>query len=265
MKYGEFFQIEIVHHYFLDEIADLILLPEAQTRRLLEKQHFLIKRTGKGIKVLIPEKEKNTILSGIESNDVFVFHVFPTSDSVLEFTDTSGFENDKMMLFTNERLGVDNVELVRSETVQEGKFKGFSAMARVEIKASEVITDINVTSPVYQVVFNSKSIKWKYYFLANPDDSNIVIDAKDEQLQFKELEIKEDDTSDQIITSLRLNFPDTKILVFESNTSIPSSNKPIKDIKLIQKDSVIQADSTLIKHLPNPKSSDQGIQIIKIK
>lgn len=264
MKYGEFFQIEIVHDYFLGQIADLILLPEAQTKRLLEKQRFLIKKTGKGIKVLIPENEENTVISGLEPNDVFVFHVFPTSDSVQEFTDTSEVENGKVMLFTNDGLGTENVELVKSETVQEGKFQGFPAIARVEIKASEVTTEINSISPVYQVVFNSKSIKWKYYFLANTDVTNIAIDTKDEQLQFNELEIK-DDTSDQIITSLRLNFPDTKILVFESNTSIPSSSKPIKDIKLVQKDSVIQADSTLIKHLPNPKSSDQGIQIIKIK
>lgn len=253
-----FFQIETEHPYFSGKPADLIVLPDNQTIKLLKNRHFFIKKTAKGIKVLLLMNEESKALPALEINDVLVFNVFPISDSVRELTDTSTVENGNMMLFSNEGSGMGNVGLVQSETLQKGMFRGFPAMARVEIKGSEVALGANVPPPLYRVLFNSKSIKWKYYLLSNPENTGIVIESRDEQLKFEQVEIK-DGISDEILTSLMSNFPDTQLLIYESGTAIPYMSKPIKDIKLMQNGEV------LIKHLPNPQLHDRGIQIIKIK
>jgi len=264
MKYQEFFSITIEHSYFSGGPADLIVYPEEKTRKLLEKQGFLLKRTGTGIKVLLPMRDNNRVFPVLTADDLFAFHVLPTSGTVREFTDISEIEEDNMILFTNEGLDIGTIELIKSETVKEEVFQNFPALAKIEIKGNQITTDVNGTPPVYKAIFDSKSIKWKYYLLSKSGATDIAVETRGDQLQFNELEIG-NNSLDPIITSLRLNFPDTKIAVFESSVAIPFSSKSIKDIKLIQRDSVTQTDSILMKHLPNPSIYDQGIQIIKIK
>ncbi|NHN24065.1 hypothetical protein FIA58_000110 [Flavobacterium jejuense] len=257
MRYRVFFQIEIVHPYFSTAAADLIILPDAQTTLFLSKQRFLIRRTINGIKILRAINENDEKLTAIEVENVFVFNIFPTSENVREFTDTSMVETGKMLLFSNEGLSKGNVELMKSKTFQEGKYQNFPAIARVEIKGGEIISQSNGSPHLYKALFQSRAIKWKYYFVSNSKTTDLAIATRDQQLKFTQLEIKED-FSDKIVQSLTLNFQDTKIIVFESNIDIPYSKTPIKNINLKQNGLI------LINHLPNPEVQDNGIQIIKI-
>ena len=256
MRYSVLFQIEIVHPYFLDATADLIILPDAQTAKLLASQRFSIKRTTNGILILKVVNEAVLSLPMIAAS-VFVFTVFPTSNNVKELTDTSMVESGNMFLFSNEKISKGSLALTKSETLQKGNYQNFPAMARVEIKGKEITSQPNGLPPIYKVPFQSKKIKWKYYFVSNSHRTAIGIEARDSPFDFNELAISED-TSDKIINSLRINFQQDQIVVFESSTAIPYTSKPKKNINLMQNGAV------LIKHLPNPTVEDQGIQIIKI-
>lgn len=256
MRYHVFFQIELVHPYFSGNVTDLIILPDAQTALLLSSQRFIIKKTTNGIMVLKVVDDEVLSLPMLEEA-VFVFSVFPTSDAVREFTDTSMVETGKMLLFSNKELSTGDLELTKSETLQKGKYQNFPAIARVEIKGGEITSQPNGSSLLYKAHFQSKAIKWRYYFVSNSKTTDLAIATRDQQLKFNPLEIKED-SSDQIVQSLLLHFQDTQIVVFESSIDIPYSKTPIKNINLIQNGSV------LINHLPNPEVQDYGIQIIKI-
>ncbi len=258
MKYQKFFSITIEHSYFTGETADLVLTPVVETEELLKRRGLLLKKTTTGIRCLVGIDKENTDFSEKIQNDVFAFYIFPTSDTVREFTDMSTVEEGKMMLFTNEKLHKKQVGLVASAIDQEGTCQGFPALAKVEIKGSEMQLEEDSMSFTYQIQFAAKAIQWKYYFISNTDDPNITLESRDEQISFNEMIISEN-TTDQIVTSLRLNFPNTQIKAFESKDLVPYSNKPIKNIKLIKNGDV------LMSHLPNPKEEQNGIQIIKIK
>lgn len=258
MKYQEFFSIGIEHSYFSGVAADLVLIPVPETEKLLKKRGLLLKKTATGIRCLVGIDEENTGFFEKIQNDVFAFYVFPISDTVREFTDMSKVKEGEMMFFTNEKLRKNQVELVASEIEQEGACQRFPALAKVEIKGSEMNSEGDGTSFTYQVQFTATAIKWKYYFISNTDDSTITLESRDEQISFNEMIIDENST-DQIITSMQLNFPNTQIKAFESNDLVPCTSKPIKNIKLIKNGDV------LINHLSNPKKEQNGIQIIKIK
>ncbi len=204
-----------------------------------------------------PGADQNEIVASRTPDHAFVFYVFPTSNNIREYTDTSGFEDGKMILFTNEGLESNTSLLSQSKKEQEGIYKGFPAMASIKIIEREVISSATISTPVYRAVFNTKSIKWKYYFVSSLSTSDITIKTKNEQLSFNKLKTEET-TSDQIVNALELNFPNHQIFAFESNNTIPYSDTPIKDIRLIQ------GDTIFIKHLPNPQTEDEGVQIIRI-
>ncbi|MEM8939140.1 MAG: hypothetical protein AAGC64_07325 [Bacteroidota bacterium] len=258
MRYREFFRIVISHQYFSDGLEDLVLVPQEQTSKALSKQHFLAKESENGINVLIPVNEEDKILPVINPDDVFAFNAFPTSEIFKEFTDVSAISNGKILFFTNEGLGAENQELVSSETAAGGTLCGFPAIAKIEIKVSEIDLSPRSPAPAYQVVFKSKSVKWRYYFVSNAGTTDLVVEDRNKHLTFNKLKIS-DYTSDQVAASLRANFQDAQLVIFESGTPIAYSDRAIKNIQLLINRNVA------IKHLPNPEVLDQGIQIIQIK
>ncbi len=257
MKYKEFFQIAIDHPYFSDDQVDLVLMPEESTLQFLRKQHFVVKNTAKGLKVLTPVDTEGNKLAVIKPEDALSFNVFPTTGNLDEITDTSMADNGKILFFTNKGLKNDSEELVVSKTTGDRILNGFTAIAKIKIELSKVNFDLDKVPPIYQVVFKPKSVKWKYYILSGTATTKLEIKDRGEQLIFREL-INQDDTPDTITTSLRLNFPDKQLFVFESSIAIDYSKRALKNIQLFQNENMI------IKHLSNPDIGDNGIQIIKI-
>ncbi|WP_299183387.1 hypothetical protein [uncultured Aquimarina sp.] len=257
MEYREFFDIEVIHPV-LSESNDVVLVPKNETRKHLSNLGFVVKKTKKGIKILAPMSRRNGDFPPLSEDDNFTFYIYPTSDVTQEVTDFSEIDEGNMILFSNQDLPENSQELVSSQVVKEGIFGGYPALGSIQIIGHK----INLTSleqPIkFKAVFGAKSIKWKYYFVSNTEDIDISLESRDNQISFNEVVVDENIT-DQIINSIQLNFPDTQVKIFESKDLVPYSNKPIKNIKLLQNGDV------LINHLPNPRAEQQGIQIIKIK
>ncbi|WP_405205111.1 hypothetical protein [Aquimarina sp. LLG6339-5] len=257
MEYREIFNIEVMHPVLL-ESKDLVLVPKNETNKYLNNLGFVVKKTGKGVKVLAPMSQKNGDFQPLSKDDNFTFFIYPTSDVTREVTDFSEIDEGHMISFSNQGLPENSQELVSSQVVKEGIFAGYPALGSIQIIGHK----INLTSleqPInFKAVFGAKSVKWKYYFVSNTEDIDVSLESRDNQISFNELVVDEN-TTDQIINSIQLNFPNTQVKIFESEDLVPYSNKPIKNIKLLQNGDV------LINHLPNPRVEQQGIQIIKIK
>ncbi|WP_024768092.1 hypothetical protein [Aquimarina macrocephali] len=258
MEYREFFQIEIIHPFFSDIPEDLVMVAENETKRHLDKRRFILKKTALGVKVLALFQEERNTFPVLSEDDIFTFYVYPTSDRISDIKDLSTIEKGNMISFTNQEQPIGSSELIATQIKQNGIFCGFPALAKIIIAGNKIKANVTKKSTKYTVIFKARSIRWKYYFVSNSEDSAITIESRNEQITFNEMVIDEN-TTDQIVTSLRLNFPDTRIKAFESRDLIPYSSNPIKNIKLIKNGDV------LISHLPNPQKGQNGIQIIKIK
>lgn len=257
MEYREIFNIEVFHPV-LSEPNDVVLVPKNETRKHLSNLGFVVKKTEKGIKILAPMSIRNDGFQPLSEDDNFTFYIYPTSDTTQEITDFSKIDEGHMISFSNQDLPENSQELVSGQVVKEGVFGGYPALGSIQIIGNK----INLTpleQPIkFKAVFGAKSVKWKYYFVSNTEDTDISLESRDNQISFNEVVVDEN-TTDQIINSIQFNFPNTRVKIFESKDLVPYSNKPIKNIKLLQNGDV------LINHLPNPRAEQQGIQIIKIK
>ncbi|WP_299259808.1 hypothetical protein [uncultured Aquimarina sp.] len=258
MKYQEFFSITIAHNYFSGIPEDLVLVAENETKTRLNNLGYILKKTTSGIKILTLVAQDSDTFISLGEDDIFTFYVYPTSVRIQEVTDLSEIENGNMLSFSNQEGQIGSTEMISTQVEQNGVLCGFPALASIVIAGNKINTNSSAPSTNYEILFKAKSVQWKYYFVSNTDDSTITLESRDEQISFNEM-VVDQNVSDQIITSLQLNFPNTRIRAFESRDSVPYSNQPIKNIKLIKNGDV------LMSHLPNPKIQQQGIQIIKIK
>ncbi|MCK8521009.1 hypothetical protein M0D21_05495 [Aquimarina sp. D1M17] len=258
MQYRNFFDIEIIHPCLSEIAKDIVLVPKNETRKHLNALGFIFKKTEKGIRVLAPISKGNESILPLNEDDNFTFYVYPTSYDTQEITDFSEIDEGNMISFSNQDSRENIKELIVGQAIQEGVFNGYSALANIVIKANLIDTSSPNAFVKFKAIFGAKSVKWKYYFVSNTKETDINLESRDNQISFNEIVVGEN-TTDQIINSIQLNFPDTQIKVFESKDLVPYSSVPIKNIKLLQDGDV------LISHLPNPRIEQQGVQIIKIK
>ena len=257
MKYKAYFQLEIAHQYYTSGKTNLAIIPDGPTLKLMQSQQLATKITPKGLKVLMPVDEEGNMLPQISQDATFAFNVFPTSDSLSEYTDNTSIAEGSAMLFTNEGLPKGTTELAESSTPGGERMKGVPVMAKANVKMDVFGPVTRDTTPVFKAEIKVKSMKWRYYFLTDKDIEKFTIEVRNTPITFSRLAIPEDGT-DQVAASLRSSFPDVAIAAFESDAPIAYSENPIKDIKLKHD------ENEVIKHLPNPIADNNGVQIIKI-
>lgn len=257
MMYKEFFRIEIDHQYFLSGgVADLTIVPNEHTLRFLKGQHFICAGTTNGVKVLIPINENGSTKPIFCADDVLIFNIFPTTSTFGLFTDLSDLSKGEIFRFTNEKLPEATSELVSSISVDNGSLNGFRITAKVEIHPTDALLSGTNLVP-YKVIFKARLVPWKYYLVSDKETTDLAVKDLGNQFVFNHVNIN-DDTSDQIGMSLRLNYPEANLLLFESDTPLVCSNQVLKNLQLLRDNEVI------IKHLPNPDIGDEAIKIIKI-
>lgn len=105
------------------------------------------------------------------------------------------------------------------------------------------------SGPIFQIQFEPRKATWKYYVISNLN--GLAISAP---FTFSDPEPPSDTLSDK----LKAMYPGATLTLFTSADTIEYKEKVIQDITL-KKNSII-----LVPHLPNPKPSENGIQIINI-
>lgn len=255
MIYRELFRIEIDHQYFSANGGDdFVIVPDGPTQALLKGLHFILKSTGKGLQVLIPTDENGNPKRTLDS--ALKFAVFPGSTTFHAITDTSGLAADEIFHFSNAGLPATESRLNSSESTESGSLNGFKMIAEVEIQPTAAL--LSSSEPVlYQVVFEAKSAKWKYYFVSDHETTDLEIVDIDERLVFNEVNW-DDDPTEKVGISLQSRFPEANLFLFESETPISESDQALKNLQLHRDGHVI------VKHLPNPDIGDAAMKIVKI-
>jgi hypothetical protein len=255
MNYREYFRIEIKHQYFATAgSADLTIVPDVRTLRLLQGQHIIFKSSGNELKILIPVDENGVAKSTLD--EALVLEIFPESSTFGSITDTSDLAEGEIYLFTNAGLPETASQLAVSPSPELGSRHGFPMIGRVEIEPTNALLT-RTKSVAYQAIFKAKSAKWKYYFVSDHETTDLSIVDADGNLVFGEVDLGIVPL-DQIGASIQENFPDTNLFLFESATPISDSDQALRNLQLFRDGNLI------IKHLPNPEAGDSAIKIIKI-
>ncbi len=257
MKYQELFGLEIINQYYEDDFQHVVIVPDDATTHFLSRPNLLTKTTKAGIIVWVKTPDEKEELTQVTSEETLRFTIFPVEASFSTFTDIQ-LPTGQVALFSNEALEVGEEVLKRSQTGGGEKLDGIPPVGKVELNLSKISSGEGAQTPYYQAVFPPRSTKWRYYLVANPGTTDLSIEDRGQQLEFNELDIPQDLT-DPIAYALRVNFPDTELVVFESTQSIAGTKKGIKNLQLLQNGHL------LIRHLPNPAPLNDGVKIIQIR
>ncbi|WP_075341987.1 hypothetical protein [Tenacibaculum agarivorans] len=207
MKYTALFQLKITHEYFSEVIEDIAIVLASETKRIFNSKQFLVKKNTDGIQVLVAEN--NTKL-----DYVFECYIVPTSDEIKGITKSPNVEDDEIVVYTNDSKGTETLHksiVKRKETIH---VKGYQPLGKVQIR-------IPKKSQTYQINLESRSIKWKYYFITD-GNKELSISSRNDEFAFVELS-----ELDHKISNLQSSFPEAQIKVFESENEISYTQKTI--------------------------------------
>ena len=241
MKYLEFFNLEIVHDYYINQrCPDFQIEPTDETKKLLRDCRCILKFFLNGVRLLIqvtegtPQKPFIPPPAGAE----FCFWLRLKNPDFCLFTDSAGFarlyRNTEIMPTPIEPLEpVHNPPKLR---LKPGVF------AEIKIKYDNLM-EMGKDAPTFQVRFNSLQAIWKYYIVSEKADKLTVEDEdKNNVIHF----IKSEGTPDPIADELTRQYPKMPILCFVSENSVSCQQAARTAIQLKRE------GETLIHALPNP-------------
>jgi len=137
---------------------------------------------------------------------------------------------------------------VRYETMPK---KDRDVFAQVEIFNNSSLPGVAGGPGEFQIVFQSKEVRWQYYLVADKNNVDFGIqDAGDAPVIFDASNRRDlnqnPDPADRIAVSLASQYPDMKRIRFGSDKSIPCQQQPRKSMRLfIGPDQILDV-------LPNP-------------
>lgn len=254
MRYKELFQITVKHPYYLDQWVDIEIYPDARTERLLKSLNVITKSTSSGFKVVAPVSTDGSFNGKLEELRACRFLMYPTHSSFIHVTELNTSADNEVLHFTNVGLLRSSHELKVGAITHSSSSNGFVAIGVMTIDTTGLIAKDGSVAPNYQLVFECQTVVWKYYFIHNTEDADFEISSREEQHSFSEMDLQ----SDSIGNTLKVKFPESYIIGFQSDQAIPYSRKPVKDLKLNQKISDYSIS------LPYPEIGRQGIQILNI-
>lgn len=254
MRYKELFQITVKHPYYGDHWKDIEIYPDSRTEKLMRTLKVFVKSMNSGFNVLAPVSEDNHFFKNLQKLRECKFLIYPSDSTFIQVTNLKTDVDGEILHFTNEGLMPESTQLKIESTVHQSKNKGYEAVGVITVDFMHMIEENKTHIPKYEVVFDSQAVVWKYYFIHNTEDADFEISSREQQPSFSQMHLE----SDAIAETLKVKFPESFIVGFQSDEAIPYSKKPVKDLKLNQKINDYSIG------LPNPEIGRQGIQILNI-
>lgn len=237
MKYRPFFNLEIVHDYYIDHrCPDFQIEPTSNTKKLLRDCQCVLKFFLNGVTVLthvtddVPAKPFIPPPAGA----AFCFRWRLKNPDFCLFTDSSGFAQRYANKPTTQ------IPMHQLEPVPDSSNLGLQRDALAEIKYNSA-TDVGEDVPTFQVRFKPLEAKWKYYIVTEKADA-LTVEDSDNVIRF----VASEATPDKIASELARQYPKMHILRFVSENPVPCHQAARTGIQL-KKD-----NETLIQALPNP-------------
>ncbi|MEL6562349.1 MAG: hypothetical protein AAFQ94_29525 [Bacteroidota bacterium] len=254
MRYKELFRITIKHPYYEDQRMDIEIYPDSRTERLMKSFNVITKSGSSGFQVVAPVSYDDRFFQKLKQLKECKFIIYPTKAAFIHVTDLKTDQKNEVLHFTNRGMSVESSELKIESTIHQDTFKGFKSIGVLTVDLLNLLETENLQPPNYEVVFDNKTVVWKYYFIHNNEEAEFEISSREKEHSFAEINIE----NDSIANTLKMKFPDSDVIGFQSDKSIPYSKRPLKDLKLSQKTN----DHSI--SLPNPELGRQGIQILNL-
>ncbi|MEM6270431.1 MAG: hypothetical protein AAF998_13390 [Bacteroidota bacterium] len=253
-QYQEFLRLEIAHDYFAPAAApDLVVRPTPATTRYLAGRGGLLKGTLQGFRLLLPAPDAIPN-PRFGPDDRLTFQVFPESDTFNLITDLPA--SGHHFHFTNQEFKGAAGTLRATSRPGSGSHRGFPLAAQIDLHLADA--EAAAEFPVrYRIAFPAQSEIWKYYFVAEKNTTDLRVEDREAKLTFHAVDATTLAT-DRVGKSLRTNYPDANLFLFESTHPIAGSVQGRKNLQLLREGHVI------IPHLPNPDVRDAAMRIIKL-
>ncbi|NEN91461.1 MAG: hypothetical protein F6K48_22165 [Okeania sp. SIO3H1] len=289
MIYKKLFELSILHEYYTNELCpDFILEPTIECRKILSGHRLIIKNKVNGIVIISPVDPDDESQPQIELADNlrFTFLLKLQNQKIVNFTERD-FQGSiffnlqeeqlkdglKCPAFSNKNSNQPGVVQLEEDTVilyyQELPESGTEEKIKLSYEDlpggqivwgiviiennSSMAVDLNQSSD-YQITFEAKEQKWRYYLITNSPMNELLIQDQQENIIFSDLEEVAED--DPIFDTLDQQFPDPKSKKYfsESTSTILCQEEGINNIQLLKNSSI------WIEHLPNPPNHN----IIKV-
>ena len=238
MKFLPFLALRLTHPYYTDgRCPDFTIEPTAETQQLLRNYRCLLKPLTDGIQVIIPTTDAGAPLIALAKGIVFTFLLRLDNPAFPLFTELPSVPAP---LYTNVGLPAGKpVQLALVSNPNPNQLKADGAVfAQVEIHYDAAAWPNLTDGPsVFQVAFQAKQTRWKYYLVTNLANAQFQIDDKDASpLTFSpqnRTNLKQQpDAADSTATALATQYPDQQLWRFVSDDLIPCRQMAHKALQL---------------------------------
>lgn len=218
-----------------------------------------VSSAGIQVKTAVDEANEMPLLSLAEGTKLSFFLTLQ-NPCFSSFTALNEPKKGHIYVFSN---NADQETLSHSEILISDVVVDQTTFALVEIQVTNGLLATLEQEKKFIIQFNAVGSFWKYY-LVTPTSSNDYtisnVSTNDTAaINFQKVLIDSPlALQDKVAEALLEEFPNQKTYRFTSTTEVAFQAMGRKNIQLKR------GNNTLIQHLPNPSSGDQGIKILKL-
>ena len=284
MHYQRCFSLSIFHDYYRDNAcSDFTIEPTRACQKLLSGHRLLLKATVNGLWVLMPVDDEQQPVFPLAESVTFTFLLKLKNPEFISFTqlDTDYSAIASLYSYSNQPLKTPGTAdlsplLVQRSALHPSNLDATGVEKRLakipELKFAErknVFGVVNLynngaiptngsTVSEFRIPFAAKAKIWKYYLIAakTTQSAAFSIYDKDAEIVFAPIEM---DPSDRVAISIQHRFPDSRPVLFQSETRVPCQEAGRQNIQLLKNGHT----KPWIPHLPNPPNH-HGAQVINL-
>ncbi|MDJ0703444.1 MAG: hypothetical protein QNJ46_09210 [Leptolyngbyaceae cyanobacterium MO_188.B28] len=284
MHYQRCFSLKIFHEYYRDGVcSDFSIEPTRACQKLLNGHRLLIKPTVNGLWVLRPLDGEQQPVFPLAESVTLTFLLKLKNPAFISFTqlDAGYSAIASLYSFSNQTLQTPGTMDLPSVLVQRSALHPANSgasdletrLAKIaELKTAERRTVFGVvdirnngsiptngsTVSEFRMPFAAKAKVWKYYLIAAKTSQSSAYSIHDEDagIVFAPVEL---DPSDRVVSAIRYRFPESRPVLFQSETQVPCQEAGRQNIQLLKTGHT----KPWIPHLPNPPNH-HGAQVINL-
>jgi hypothetical protein len=246
MKYIQLLSLEIVHDYYADRRCDdFHIIPTTETQKLLKNFRFVLKPYPGRMEIWAPVTAEDRLFIPLSTDTIFTFHLELQNPDFVLFTDLNNISASRGTQFTL--------------TYPAAPPQKRNYFAEIEINFKYDNMAKLVGGKEFQVTFQPKQVRWKYYVITDNNLPAPTLEDRDKAVIFNIKDridlTKTPDLSDTIAQMLAEKHPDKKYYRFVSDSLLPCQQITSKVIQLqMGKGKVVDA-------LPNPSIQKYTIDL----
>jgi hypothetical protein len=262
MRYTPLLNLRLTHTYTADRrCTDFQIEPTLETRKLLDNYRCILRPVPGGVRVLMAVAADGAPFIAPRKGMSFAFQLRLRNPDFALFTDLTKIDKLAAPLYTN--AGVTAGEPVQLELVSRASPaappRASGALADVEIDYGDSAPTIAASPRVFQIDFQAKQARWKYYIVTDSADAKFRIEDKEKEAPLAfgaAVDLKrQPDRSDDVATALARQYPEMRQLRLVSEAAIPCRQTARKAIQLFVDDNLALAS------LPNPSPRNYSIGV----